>query len=81
METSIIQIGNSKGLRLNKQLLEQYQIVDRVELILEKDQIILKPINKPRKGWDEKFKEMAKTGDGQLQIDDVFEDERFEEWK
>jgi len=37
MELSIIQIGNSKGFRLPKTLIEKYNIKDKVELILEKD--------------------------------------------
>ena len=41
METSIIKIGNSKGLRLSKTILEKYNIKDKVELILEKGQILL----------------------------------------
>ena len=44
METAIIKIGNSKGLRLSKTILEKYNIKDKVELILEMGQIILKPI-------------------------------------
>ncbi len=38
MELSVIQIGNSKGLRLTKSILETYNIKDKVELILEKGQ-------------------------------------------
>jgi antitoxin MazE len=49
MEASIIKIGNSKGLRLSKTILEKYNIKDKVELILEKGQIVLKPISTPRK--------------------------------
>lgn len=59
-------------------LLEKYQIGDKVELILEKDHIILKPISKPRQGWEQAFKEMHEKGDDQLLIDDVFEDENWE---
>ncbi|WOK07790.1 AbrB/MazE/SpoVT family DNA-binding domain-containing protein [Imperialibacter roseus] len=80
MKTSIIQIGNSKGLRLSKQVLEQYHITDEVELIFEKDQIVLRPIQQPRKGWDNAFKEMAKEGDDKLLIDDVLAEEDFDEW-
>lgn len=80
MEVSIIQIGNSKGLRLNKSILDRYNIKDKVELILEKGQIILKPIDTPRKGWETAFKELHKNQDDQLLMDDVFEDESFEEW-
>jgi len=80
METTIIKIGNSKGLRLSKQILEQYHITDKVELIFEKEQIILKPIEQPRKGWDNAFKNMAANGDDALLMDEVFDDEHFEEW-
>ncbi|MFY0652715.1 MAG: AbrB/MazE/SpoVT family DNA-binding domain-containing protein [Cyclobacteriaceae bacterium] len=80
MEASIIKIGNSKGLRLNKQILEQYHITDKVKLILEEDQIILKPIEKPRNGWNEAFQNMSKNGDDNILIDDVFNDEEFDEW-
>jgi len=48
METSIIKIGNSKGLLLSKSILEQYNINDKIEVILEKGRIILKPIENPR---------------------------------
>ncbi len=81
METPIIKIGNSKGLRLSKTILEQYNIKDKVEIILEAGQIVLKPIAKPRENWEKAFAEMNKSGDDQLLIDDVFEDENFEEWK
>jgi len=80
MELPIIQIGNSKGFRLSKTLIEKYNIRDKVELILEKGYIILKPISKPRKGWDVAFKEMNEKGDDQLLFDDIFEDENLEEW-
>lgn len=80
MEASIIKIGNSKGLRLNKQILEQYHITDKVELILEEDKIILKPIQEPRKGWNDAFQEMSQRGEDNLLIEDVFDDEEFDEW-
>lgn len=80
METSIIKIGNSKGLRLSKTILEKYNIKDKVELILEKGQIIVKPIVTPRKNWEEEFKKMNENGDDNLLMDDVFEDENIEEW-
>lgn len=79
MEASIIKIGNSKGIRLNKAIIEKYNLKDKVEIILKEDSIVLKPIPKPRKGWDVAFEKMAKYGDDKLLIDDVFEDEEFEE--
>jgi antitoxin MazE len=80
MEVSIIKIGNSKGFRLSKTLLEKYNIKDKVELILEKGRIIIKPVDTPRQGWENAFKEMHENGDDKLLFDDVFEDENLEEW-
>ena len=80
MDLSIISIGNSKGIRLSKTLLEKYNIVDKVELIMEKGYIILKPKTEPRKDWDKKFEKMAQNNDDDLLIDDIFEDENLEEW-
>ncbi len=80
MEVSIIPIGNSKGIRLTKTLLEKYNITDSVELILEKGFIVLKPIQEPRKNWEKSFKKMHKNGDDKLIGNDIFEDENFEEW-
>ncbi len=80
MEASIIKIGNSKGLRLSKTILEKYDIKDKVEMILEEEQIILKPVTKPRKGWEQAFKKMAMEGDDASLMPDVFEDENLDEW-
>lgn len=81
MEVKLINIGNSKGIRLSKSILEQYNITDTLELILEKGRIILKPNSVPRKGWEKSFKQIRENGDDKLLIDDIFEDETFEEWK
>jgi antitoxin MazE len=81
MEVSVIKIGNSKGIRLSKTLLDKYNIKDTVEVILEKGQIVIKPLSRPRKGWEKAFKKMAENGDDRLLINDVFDDENLEEWK
>jgi antitoxin MazE len=81
MEVSVVRIGNSKGIRLSKTLLERYNIKDTVDLILEKKQIVLRPLSTPRKGWEKAIKEMNENGDDRLLFNDVFEDENLEEWK
>ncbi len=80
MDISLISIGNSKGIRLSKTLLEKYNIQDTLELILEKGYIILKPKTSSRKGWEKSFKKMRENGDDKSLMADVFEDENFEEW-
>jgi antitoxin MazE len=81
MEVAVIKIGNSKGIRFSKTIIERYNIRDTVDLILEKGQICIKPVSKPRKGWENAFKEMHANGDDHLIIPYSFEEENLEEWK
>jgi antitoxin MazE len=78
MHVNIIPIGNSKGIRIPKALLEQCGMSGSVELTVKNKSLLLKPINekakptpkprpkqkkKVRDGWDEDFKRMAANGD------------------
>ncbi|CAM4050360.1 AbrB/MazE/SpoVT family DNA-binding domain-containing protein [Flavobacterium weaverense] len=79
METEIIKIGNSKGLRLSKTILDKYNIKDKVEIILEEGQIIIKPIKTPRQNWETTFEKMSKEGDDKMLRNENFEEGNFEE--
>lgn len=79
MEASIIQIGNSRGIRIPKKVLEQYDFGNRVELVLSEEGVTLRPLRQPRQGWEEAFATMAATGDDELLLNDVFEDETFDD--
>ncbi len=81
MEVSVVKIGNSRGIRFSKTIIEKYNIRDTVELILDKSHIIIKPVSRPRKGWDKAFMEMHANGDDKLIMPDIFEEENLEEWK
>lgn len=81
MEVAVVKIGNSKGIRLSKTLIEKYNIKDTVEMVLEEGHILIKPKAEPRKGWEKAFEKMHKNGDDQLLVSDVFENETFDEWK
>lgn len=81
MNVSVIQIGNSKGIRLSRTLIEKYNIKDTLEMILESGCIVLKPKSEPRKGWEKAFEEMHTSGDDKMLMNDIFVDENFEEWK
>ena len=70
MRARIVKIGNSQGIRIPKPLLEQTGIMDDVELEVEKNQIIIRPVTYPREGWDNAFKAMAEKGDDKLMIGD-----------
>ena len=60
MKIKLINIGNSKGLRLPKTIIQQYNITDDLQLELKEDGILLKPFTKPRTGWSEQFEKVVK---------------------
>ena len=59
-------------------ILDKYQISHKIELILEKGYIILKPKAEPRKNWDKAFEKMHENVEDKSLMDDVFENENFE---
>ena len=61
MRARVIKIGNSQGVRIPKPILEQTGIMEDVELEVEKNQIIIRPISNPRVSWDLAFKTMAEN--------------------
>ena len=63
MKTRIVRIGNSRGIRIPKPLLEQTGLRGEVEIETENDALIIRPVRKTREGWAASFRKMAKAGD------------------
>ena len=70
MLIDIIKIGNSKGVRIPANVLRELGFKDKVEFVVEGNNIILKPTKEIRIGWDKAFKEMNKNKDDALIIDE-----------
>ncbi|MDI9569830.1 MAG: AbrB/MazE/SpoVT family DNA-binding domain-containing protein [Pseudomonadota bacterium] len=83
MRAQIIRIGNSRGIRIPKPLLEQTGIKDEVDMMVEKDRIIISPITDPRAGWDKAFQAMNQNSDDMMidgtdSISHPWDDEEWE---
>jgi antitoxin MazE len=75
----VIQIGNSRGIRLPKRILNELKIKDEVELIVNKDKLIIKGVEKkPRQGWNEAFTKMSNDKADKLLIPENIDNETFE---
>ena len=66
MKSKIVQIGNSRGVRLPKTLLEQAGIGEDIELEAKRDSIVIRSAHRRRDGWDEAFKLMSLEGADKL---------------
>ncbi len=61
MEAKLITIGNSKGVRLTKKLIEKYHLGEKLTLEEVQDGILIKADTPPEKySWEQTFKEMAR---------------------
>ena len=63
MKATIIQIGNSQGIRIPKPILKQCKLQNEVELEIHKNALVIRSLGAPRKGWNKKFAAMAAKGD------------------
>ncbi len=78
MKANIVQIGNSKGVRIPKTLLEQLRFEKSVEFQVTPEGLLLRPVyenaeNKPspRLGWDAMFQTaLAENGDESAEFAD-----------
>jgi antitoxin MazE len=66
MKAKIVPIGNSRGIRLPKTVIDQYALEGEVELEMKKDHIVVRASRRPREGWEEAFARMAAEGDDTL---------------
>jgi antitoxin MazE len=58
-KTRIVRIGNSRGIRVPKVLLDQAQLPDEVELHAEPGRLVVQATRRPRTGWAEAARAMA----------------------
>jgi antitoxin MazE len=70
MKTRIVRIGNSRGIRIPKPLLDQTGLNAEVEISASADGLIVRPVRKARAGWAAALQEMARRGDDAL-LDEV----------
>jgi antitoxin MazE len=66
VRTQIVKIGNSRGIRIPKPLIDQSGLETDVEIAVERGRLVIRPVAHSRKGWDAKFKEMSANGDDKL---------------
>jgi len=59
MKTTLISIGNSRGVRIPKPFIEQCGLSEEVEMDVQDGTILIHAPRQPRSGWSEAFEQMA----------------------
>lgn len=66
MKTTLIPIGNSRGVRIPKPFIEQCGLAEQVEMDVRDGMILIHAPRQPRAGWEAAFVRMARAGDDKL---------------
>lgn len=63
IRTRFIRVGNSRGLRIPKLLIDQLGLGGEVDIVVQSDRLVIRSASRPREGWDQKFLRMAERRD------------------
>jgi antitoxin MazE len=61
-KTRIVRIGNSRGIRVPRALLEQAELPEEVELLAQPGRLIVRAARRPRAGWAQAARLMHERG-------------------
>ena len=81
MQTKIIQIGNSRGIRIPKSFIEEAGLASEVELRVVESGILIERVYSPRAGWREAARELRERGEDGLLDEPVASDFDISEWE
>jgi len=62
----LVRIGNARGVRLPKPLIEKAGLTDEVEIEVKGKTIVIRANERPRAGWAEAARKLQEAGGDQL---------------
>ena len=79
MKSKIVRIGNSRGVRIPKPLIQEAGLGEEVEIQVEGNRLIIAPVGRARADWAASFRKMAQMGHDALLDGDVLPPTEWEE--
>lgn len=83
MKVDLIRIGNSRGVRIPKPILEQCGFGRQADMTVKDNVLVIAPARAIREGWDDALASMAAAGDDAVLLPDDLDhgwDEAEWEW-
>jgi antitoxin MazE len=63
MRARLVRIGNSRGVRLPKPLIQEAGLVDEVDVRIRGGAVVIVPASRPRNGWAEAARTLRERGE------------------
>lgn len=74
VELKVVRIGNSRGVRLPKAIIERYEIKDALVLEAREDGLLLRGASDKRMTWEETFRATARETEDWSDLDGTLAD-------
>jgi len=82
MKTELIRIGNSRGIRIPKPMIEQCGLEGQVDLRVERNHVVISAARSPRQGWEEQFQPPGQRHSDEILLKEELENEfDHKEWR
>ena len=69
VELKIVAIGNSRGVRLPKEIIERYAIEETIVLEVREDALVFRNKHDKRLSWEDTYKDMAREREDWSDLD------------
>jgi antitoxin MazE len=69
MRIKLVRIGNSRGVRIPKVILEQCGLQETADLQVERDRLVIARERHPRQGWEEAFLAAGQSSNDELLLE------------
>ncbi len=80
MQAHLINIGNSKGVRLPKAVIEQAGLTDSLDIEVSGEAVIIRAMRRTREGWEPAATDCHQAGEDQLEDWDAATGDFEGEW-
>ena len=81
MKVELVRVGNSRGIRIPKPIIEQCGFEDTVDLRIEKDCLVIAPARRVRQGWEEAFRAAGSSDLDEMLLGTLSNQFDREEWR
>lgn len=81
MKVKLVRIGNSRGIRIPKAVLEQCGLREAADLRVEKDRLVITREQRPRQGWEQAFIAASSSANDELLLEALPSGFDREDWR
>lgn len=75
MRLELVRIGNSRGIRIPKPIIDQLGFEKTVSVRIERNRLVISPERRLRQGWAEAFQAAGPSKDDELLFDSAMQDD------